>query len=202
MAALRFALVLALLGCGGAEGSAGTASSTAAPSTAASSDSAPGSSAVDELETTGPAANLPAPLAEALAAHDRARAEHCAPPLAWSDELAATADAWAAELQSRGCPLEHSTNGLGENLFMATAGSRTPTEAVQVWVDERDLYDFDAGGFDMRTGHFTQVVWRETQRVGCATWVCNGMDLWVCNYDPPGNVRGGYTANVLPTSCR
>ncbi len=152
-------------------------------------------------EADAPPATLAPPMAAVLAAHNHARAEHCAPPLEWSTELANTASRWANELASRGCPLEHSQTGLGENLFAATAGSRTPAEAVQVWVDERDLYDFDRGGFSMQTGHFTQVVWKGTQRVGCATLECNGLDFWVCNYDPAGNMRGGYQANVSRRGC-
>jgi hypothetical protein len=46
------------------------------------------------------------------------------------------------------------------------------------------------------------VVWRGTERVGCGTATCNGLDLFVCNYDPPGNVQGQYRQNVAPTSCR
>jgi hypothetical protein len=53
----------------------------------------------------------------------------------------------------------------------------------------------------MDTGHFTQVVWRATTHVGCGTASCTGLVLWVCNYDPPGNVERGYRANVLPPGC-
>jgi hypothetical protein len=28
------------------------------------------------------------------------------------------------------------------------------------------------------------------------------MDIWVCEYDPPGNVQGQYRQNVLPASCQ
>ena len=136
-----------------------------------------------------------------LESHNEARAEHCAPPLEWDQTLAATAAAWGQELAARGCPLAHSESPYGENLYMATAGATAPAEAVRAWVDERQHYRFARGGFSMRTGHFTQVVWAGTTRVGCATRVCNGMDLWVCNYDPPGNVQGGYADNVAPISC-
>ena len=39
-------------------------------------------------------------------------------------------------------------------------------------------------------GHYTQIVWETTQKVGCAKIQCDGFDLWVCNYDPPGNWVG------------
>lgn len=155
--------------------------------------------ASEDEPVAGP--SLAPPLAAVLDAHNQARAQHCAPALEWSAELATTAAAWAERLASRGCRLEHSQGGLGENLYAATAGSRTPRDAVQVWVDERQSYDFDRGGFSMQTGHFTQVVWKGTERVGCATRECDGLDLWVCNYDPAGNVRGGYQANVAPRDC-
>jgi pathogenesis-related protein 1 len=43
-------------------------------------------------------------------------------------------------------------------------------------------------------GHYTQVVWRNTQRVGCGYSTCQSQgytfEIWVCNYDPPGNFIG------------
>jgi hypothetical protein len=38
-----------------------------------------------------------------LIAHNRVRAEHCAEPLTWSDDLAAEATAWANQLAASGC---------------------------------------------------------------------------------------------------
>ena len=71
-----------------------------------------------------------------------------------------------------------------------------------MWYAEVRGFDFRRGGFSMETGHFTQVVWAATERVGCGVAQCNGMDVWVCNYDPPGNLEGAYRDNVRPTSCR
>lgn len=48
-------------------------------------------------------------------------------------------------------------------------------------------------------GHYTQIVWRNTTHVGCATKVCDKnspfqgftrWQFWVCNYSPPGNFVG------------
>jgi hypothetical protein len=46
-------------------------------------------------------------------------------------------------------------------------------------------------------GHYTQLVWANTHQVGCGYSTCNDDDgylieVWVCNYDPPGNVIGQY----------
>jgi hypothetical protein len=152
-----------------------------------------------------------APLAHARApvdtqamveAHNRVRAKHCAPPLTWSPRLAASAQTWANTLRDRGCAFAHSGGQYGENLAAGTIGTMTPAAVVGMWYDEGRHYSFGRGGFSMKTGHFTQVVWRGTKQVGCGHTQCNGMDLWVCQYDPPGNVEGQYRENVLPTGCR
>jgi pathogenesis-related protein 1 len=135
-----------------------------------------------------------------LDAHNAARAEHCAPPLGWSPAIAATAQRWADTLGQRGCGLEHSSGPLGENLAAGTA--MTPERAVSIWVEERRGYDFGRGAFSMTTGHFTQVVWRESRLLGCGSAACGGgMKVWVCNYDPPGNMEGAFPRNVGPV-CR
>jgi uncharacterized protein YkwD len=136
-----------------------------------------------------------------LDAHNVLRARNCAPSLAWSDELEQVARAWAASLKARGCVLEHSANRYGENLAASTQGTLDPVGVTALWYAELSKYDFKHPAFSMATGHFTQLVWSNTRRLGCASVTCNGMDVWVCNYDPPGNVEGGYTANVKPTTC-
>ena len=71
-----------------------------------------------------------------------------------------------------------------------------------MWYAESTDYRYPNGGFSMSTGHFTQLVWAGSTSLGCAMARCNDLDVWVCNYDPPGNVDGEYEANVRPTSCR
>ena len=48
----------------------------------------------------------------------------------------------------------------------------------------------------MATGHFTAMVWRATTELGCALGSCPGQRLWVCQYNPPGNMMGAFPANV------
>jgi pathogenesis-related protein 1 len=40
-------------------------------------------------------------------------------------------------------------------------------------------------------GHYTQVVWKNSMEVGGGMAICdNKSQVWVCNYNPPGNVEG------------
>ncbi len=80
----------------------------------------------------------------------------------------------------------------GENLFMGTAGYYGVADAVAMWEKEKSAYDGGPiGGSNIGAyGHYTQLVWRSTRRVGCAKVECGGNVIIVCNYDPPGNVLG------------
>lgn len=138
-----------------------------------------------------------------VAAHNRVRAKHCAPPLAWSPKVAASAQAWANTIRDRGCALGHSgSDKYGENLAAGTSGMLDANAVVGMWYDELKKFNFRSGGFSMKTGHFTQVVWRGTRAVGCGMSQCNGLDVWICQYDPPGNVEGQYRENVRPVGCK
>ena len=137
-----------------------------------------------------------------LIAHNRVRAEHCAEPLAWSDELAAEATAWANQLAASGCAFRHSPSEHGENLAAGTSGALDADAVVAMWAGEEEQYDYRRAAFGMQTGHFTQVVWKDTLAVGCGVATCGGNDTWVCNYDPPGNVEGDFALNVAPRGCR
>jgi uncharacterized protein YkwD len=155
-----------------------------------------------------PPAPPPAPsgMASALVAeHNRHRKEHCAPPLTWSPELAAHAQRWAEHLRDHRCAFEHSHGKYGENLAEGTAGLLDPGAVVDMWYRESSAYDYKSGRFSMGTGHFTQLVWVDTARLGCGVATCRGdepLDIWVCNYDPPGNVEGEFKRNVRPRGCR
>jgi len=131
-----------------------------------------------------------------LASHNAYRSKHCVPPLTWSAQLAASAQQWA-----NGCTFSHQAkSGYGENLFWGTAGAYSSKDAVANWYGEIAAYNFAAPGFGQKTGHFTQVVWRNSKQLGCAMASCGGKDYWVCRYSPPGNVAGQFPENV-PESC-
>ncbi|MBI5517344.1 MAG: hypothetical protein HY909_26460 [Deltaproteobacteria bacterium] len=159
-----------------------------------------------ETPAPAPSADAPASVASAfVAAHNRYRADHCAPPLTWSPAVAASAQRWADRLRQAGCGMQHSSSsersGYGESLF-GGSGSYTPEQAVEAWYSEVGQYNYGRPGFSGSTGHFTQVVWRATTSVGCASATCSGSILWVCQYSPAGNMAGQFPANVSPRGCQ
>jgi hypothetical protein len=149
--------------------------------------------------------------------HNVFRAKHGVPPLNWSTDLAKNAQDWVKgchtsknangdeffchQNKAFGCGVDASYN-YGENLSFGWP-TRSGKEAVDEWYCEINVYDFDhpvvTGGTtfgcdnnpDKVTGHFTQVVWRDSTKLGCAQNTCqlggNAGTLWACEYDPPGN---------------
>ncbi len=128
---------------------------------------------------------------ETVAAHNEWRAKVNVPPLQWDENLAKTALKWAKQLKKEGCAFKHShTPNLGENLFMGTTGFYGPREVIDAWGNEIKDYNYDDNSCTGVCGHYTQVVWATTTKVGCAKTTCDGNDIWVCNYAPPGNWVG------------
>ncbi|KAG0298628.1 hypothetical protein BGZ96_009702 [Linnemannia gamsii] len=125
-------------------------------------------------------------------------------PLYWNWEAANFGENW---LQY--CAFQHSHGKFGENL---AAGYSDFPAAIKVWYDEVYKYNFNAPGFYSGTasslplktnfGHFTQVVWKSTTSVGCAKRACPNWTIYICNYDPPGNMvswdNGYFRDNVSP----
>ncbi len=132
-------------------------------------------------------------ISELLAAHNQYRARLGLPPLHWSSRLAEKAQRWAEHLAAIG-QLVHS--GSGQNLAMASAGSESLTQLVQLWGNEQTNFtdgvfpDISTTGNWMDVGHYSQMIWRATTEVGCGFAETGGRDVLVCDYDPPGNVMG------------
>lgn len=115
----------------------------------------------------------------------------------WDEELAAFAKAYAQQ-----CVWGHNKERgrRGENLFAITDEGVDVPLAVQEWHVEHQHYNFSAATCErgQMCGHYTQVVWARTDRIGCGSHFCEKLQgveetnihLLVCNYEPPGNVKG------------
>ena len=130
--------------------------------------------------------------------HNRVRSDVGVGPVTWSKEIAAFAQKWADYLAKTGCRMKHRPRSgawkqkYGENIFMGTKGYYGPSDAVIAWESEKKFYHGQvlnqSNWYD--SGHYTQIVWRTTKKIGCARSECNGNIIIVCNYDPPGNFLG------------
>lgn len=167
---------------------------------------------------TGPAGST-AGQAQWLDPHNAARAGTLAgvtvspipspalPVLSWSTSAEAVAQAWANR-----CVYEHnagrSADGIsrGENIAATAPGGRadaTPAYVVaRLWAGEWQDYTYanNTCAAGKVCGHYTQVVWRGTTRIGFAFATCTvnspfgpsfpTWDFFVCDYEPPGNYTG------------
>ncbi len=146
---------------------------------------------------------------EILAQHNKHRQVVGIPSLRWSEPLAQYAQDWATQLQSKGCGLIHRPNTgkykqlHGENLFYAgpvkwsngavELQNMTPKLVVDSWALEKADYSYASNRCKAGKvcGHYTQVVWKKSTQVGCASAVCaDKSQVMVCNYNPPGNYNG------------
>ena len=131
------------------------------------------------------------PLArDMLAPHNMVRARAGIPPLAWSDRLAARAQDWADTLLAQNRFDHRPNSNYGENLFEITGTRALPGDVVGVWAAEARDYSYSTNTCRGMCGHYTQLIWSDTREVGCAAARDSAREVWVCNYDPPGNWIG------------
>lgn len=137
---------------------------------------------------------------EWLAEHNIARKDVGLGTLRWSHTLMRDAKAWAEELAARGAFRHHPDllqRGQGENLWMGTRDTYAPWQMIDGFVAEKRKFrpgvfpDVSTTGRWSDVGHYTQIIWPETQEVGCATAVNARHEVLVCRYWPAGN-RLGY----------
>jgi pathogenesis-related protein 1 len=133
---------------------------------------------------------LPRIAQEMLTAHNSVRASQGVPPLRWSDELAEYAQKWANALIASGKFAHHGNSPYGENLFEISGGSATAQDVVLAWAAESKSYNYRNNTCSGRCGHYTQLVWRDTKMVGCGMARDSRREVWVCDYEPHGNIVG------------
>ncbi|KAL6909887.1 hypothetical protein ACP4OV_001546 [Aristida adscensionis] len=122
--------------------------------------------------------------------HNQERAADKVGPVAWDAKVAKYAADYAAKLAGD-CRMQHSGGPYGENLYQSGSKQASAADAVRKWVAEKAHYSYATNSRDpgQMCGHYTQVVWRKSARIGCARVVCgaNRGVIIFCSYDPPGN---------------
>lgn len=127
---------------------------------------------------------------ELLEPQNEVRAAVGEQPLLWSDRLADVALDWADRLLASGQFQHRPADPFGENLYEMIGGTASPQQVIAAWADEARSYDVRTNTCTAMCGHYTQIVWAATREVGCAVVGNANREIWVCEYNPPGNVVG------------
>ncbi|XP_066910416.1 uncharacterized protein [Clytia hemisphaerica] len=189
---------------------AGPTTTTAAPTTTTTAPPTTTTTAPPTTTTTTEE-YVPPPLSkekQSVECHNSRRMLHQdTPDLGWDTELEELAQAWADVIAARGT-MEHDPKNdadqTGENIYWASGGTRTVEDACKAWYDEIDDYDFKTHGkkasspSNKMIGHFTQMVWKSTTKIGVGI-AYKGSEIYiVAKYRARGNFIGRYAENVMP----
>ena len=160
-------------------------------------------------KTTGLTAEETAVLAE----HNKLRQKHQnTPDLCYAesgDDVTYTSQAWAEGIATSG-DFEHSKGEYGENIAYKSSSGDLPdktaayTTSTNKWYDEIKDWNFKTNkGCDGKvTGHFTQLIWKESVQLNCGHSTAEDGDMSkyyvVCQYFAKGNFGGAedYEASV------
>lgn len=147
-----------------------------------------------------------------VAAHNQARSgpltpppSPALPPVSWDAILADSVYNYAIGCQggTNGL-LSHNANRstdyqalggsgyVGENIYGSSGSGATPDDAMSLWMSEASSYDYASGNIGS-AGHYTQIVWRDSVRIGCAIVDCPALtyhNTVICDYAPGGNISG------------
>jgi hypothetical protein len=133
----------------------------------------------------------PASMAQAmLDAHNAIRARVGVPPLVWSDQLAQVAQDWPNHLIATGALSHRPSNSYGENIYAISGATRRRPRLSISGPRKHEDTTFVTIPAPASADNYTQIVWGKTRAVGCAFARNPQREVWVCNYDPPGNVIG------------
>ncbi|XP_044311451.1 glioma pathogenesis-related protein 1-like [Varanus komodoensis] len=123
--------------------------------------------------------------------------------MTWDPALAKTAKAWAKK-----CHFDHNIylkipkkvhptfTPVGENIWIGSVPLFSVKGAITSWYDEVNHYTFQNRACSAVCGHYTQVVWATSYKVGCAVIYCSKITgsrsvssgaYFLCNYGPAGN---------------
>nr|XP_038028842.1 peptidase inhibitor R3HDML-like [Anas platyrhynchos] len=120
----------------------------------------------------------------------------------WDPDLAKTAKAWAKR-----CQFKHNMYlrepgqthprfaSVGENIWTGSFSIFSVKEAITSWYNEVKDYNYTTNSCRRVCGHYTQIVWARSYKVGCAVHFCPTVQyfsgknaaLFICNYGPAGN---------------
>ncbi|KAK7319550.1 hypothetical protein RJT34_04272 [Clitoria ternatea] len=127
---------------------------------------------------------------EYLDEHNKARAEVGVGPLKWNETIAAYALKYAKLMVEKNCDVAPSRGPYGES--QALGVEMSGADAVTLWLSEKPNYELKSNKCVFgECSHYTQMVWRNSTDLGCASLKCPTVGVFIiCNYSPPGNIKG------------
>ena len=115
--------------------------------------------------------------------------------MVWDEDVALRAASWALQCND-GHPEYHKD---GQNI----AGGKNPKNLapeIDSWYREKAHYNFDTPKCRKECGHYKQVVWASSRKVGCVVSRCPYNVRTTCNYSPAGNLYN-YRPYVKGPAC-
>ena len=145
-----------------------------------------------------------------LQEHNKYRYTHNSRKLSLDSNIIKDAAVYAESLAKNSDPnyLEpsgsyyNSDEKYGENLFQCNKKSCKTANislVTSIWYNETNNYDYSLNKGQKGTYNFTQMIWKNTKKMGCGIGYRNDSSYKVvCFYYPRGNIYGNYEENVLP----
>ena len=149
-----------------------------------------------------------------LEEHNKYRKMHGVPSLQLDNLLIKYATAYAESLAKNSndnylIPSGNYYEGdqkLGENLFQCNKvilNMENLTYPLSTWYKEKEFYNFNTNTGEKGTANFTQMVWKNTKKLGCGIGQKTETSYKVvCYYLPQGNIDEKYDVNVLPVQTK
>ena len=142
--------------------------------------------------------------------HNYLRSLHGVPPLTLNTRLNDIAQKYAKiiaqkKVMEHSKPKDRELDGqyVGENLYMKMSSAKLEYicgDMSKSWYSEIKDYNFETGQSTGVTGHFTQLVWKDSREVGFGVAFNEGYFFTVANYFPGGNFNMATTfkEQILP----
>ncbi|XP_033733310.1 cell wall protein PRY3-like isoform X2 [Pecten maximus] len=141
---------------------------------------------------------------DAVKSHNELRKKHGVPSLSHDKNLSKYAQKWAEHLaatnsfQHSDC--QHEGERLGENIackWSSGSADYSGKDVTEYWYSEIEKHDFGSEPRSLGSGHFTQVVWKGSKKMGIGKAKSSGGKvLVVASYHPAGNLVGSFVENV------
>lgn len=128
-----------------------------------------------------------------------------APPMIWEESIYLFSQNWSNYMMSSKLFKHSGIASYGENIaYFQGYGTDIISlikKSIDLWYNEIVNYDFTNPEYSNKTGHFTCLVWKSSNKfaMGIAIDPSSNEAYITMNTNPPGNVIGNFETNVLPT---